>query len=241
MEATQAALLADPSSPHSSTLSRHLGIRPCSSRRHARSRRRHERGAGEAVPRRGSRRADRGGGRRPRRRSRGARELCRRMQDPVYRLALRFTGHPTDAEDAAQSHGAPRHRASRASSAGPASPTWATRLRSASCCGPGVAPPRCRLPDPSRSRRSWTGIAPTAAVGSGRRPGGRGGVRRARGRRPALVHVRHAALPFARAAGRLPDGGPARVLRHRRGADLWGEPGGVPAAAWRAPGRRCAS
>jgi RNA polymerase sigma factor (sigma-70 family) len=29
-------------------------------------------------------------------------ELCRRMQDPMYRLALRFTGNPTDAEDAAQ-------------------------------------------------------------------------------------------------------------------------------------------
>lgn len=29
-------------------------------------------------------------------------QLCRRMQDPMYRLALRFTGHPTDAEDAAQ-------------------------------------------------------------------------------------------------------------------------------------------
>lgn len=29
-------------------------------------------------------------------------QLCQRMQDPMYRLALRFTGHPTDAEDAAQ-------------------------------------------------------------------------------------------------------------------------------------------
>lgn len=29
-------------------------------------------------------------------------ELCRRMQGPMYRLALRFTGQPSDAEDAAQ-------------------------------------------------------------------------------------------------------------------------------------------
>lgn len=29
-------------------------------------------------------------------------ELCRRLQGPVYRLALRFTGQPADAEDAAQ-------------------------------------------------------------------------------------------------------------------------------------------
>lgn len=29
-------------------------------------------------------------------------ELCRRIQQPVYRLALRFTGHPVDAQDAAQ-------------------------------------------------------------------------------------------------------------------------------------------
>lgn len=29
-------------------------------------------------------------------------ELCRSVQQPVYRLALRFTGHPADAEDAAQ-------------------------------------------------------------------------------------------------------------------------------------------
>jgi RNA polymerase sigma factor (sigma-70 family) len=28
--------------------------------------------------------------------------LCRAMQEPVYRLALRFCGHPADAEDAAQ-------------------------------------------------------------------------------------------------------------------------------------------
>jgi RNA polymerase sigma factor (sigma-70 family) len=28
--------------------------------------------------------------------------LCRELQHPMYRLALRFTGHPTDAEDAAQ-------------------------------------------------------------------------------------------------------------------------------------------
>jgi RNA polymerase sigma factor (sigma-70 family) len=28
--------------------------------------------------------------------------LCRRMQQPVYRLALRFTGHPVDAQDACQ-------------------------------------------------------------------------------------------------------------------------------------------
>lgn len=29
-------------------------------------------------------------------------ELCRRLQGPMYRLCLRFTGHPADAEDAAQ-------------------------------------------------------------------------------------------------------------------------------------------
>jgi len=29
-------------------------------------------------------------------------QLCRALQHPMYRLALRFTGHPTDAEDAAQ-------------------------------------------------------------------------------------------------------------------------------------------
>lgn len=29
-------------------------------------------------------------------------ELCRRLQGPMYRLALRFTGQPADAEDAAQ-------------------------------------------------------------------------------------------------------------------------------------------
>jgi RNA polymerase sigma factor (sigma-70 family) len=29
-------------------------------------------------------------------------ELCRRIQQPMYRLALRYTGNPTDAEDAAQ-------------------------------------------------------------------------------------------------------------------------------------------
>lgn len=29
-------------------------------------------------------------------------QVCRRLQDPMYRLALRFTGNPTDAEDAAQ-------------------------------------------------------------------------------------------------------------------------------------------
>jgi len=29
-------------------------------------------------------------------------ELCRRLQQPVYRIALRFTGHPEDAKDAAQ-------------------------------------------------------------------------------------------------------------------------------------------
>jgi len=29
-------------------------------------------------------------------------DLCRRLQQPVYRLALRFTGHPIDAQDAAQ-------------------------------------------------------------------------------------------------------------------------------------------
>lgn len=29
-------------------------------------------------------------------------ELCRRLEQPVYRLALRFTGHPADAQDAAQ-------------------------------------------------------------------------------------------------------------------------------------------
>ena len=28
--------------------------------------------------------------------------LCRAMQHPMYRLALRFSGHPADAEDAAQ-------------------------------------------------------------------------------------------------------------------------------------------
>ena len=29
-------------------------------------------------------------------------QLCRRLQGPMYRLALRFTGQPADAEDAAQ-------------------------------------------------------------------------------------------------------------------------------------------
>jgi RNA polymerase sigma factor (sigma-70 family) len=29
-------------------------------------------------------------------------DLCRQIQQPVYRLALRFTGHPVDAQDAAQ-------------------------------------------------------------------------------------------------------------------------------------------
>jgi RNA polymerase sigma factor (sigma-70 family) len=29
-------------------------------------------------------------------------QVCRRLQDPIYRLALRFTGHPADAQDAAQ-------------------------------------------------------------------------------------------------------------------------------------------
>jgi RNA polymerase sigma factor (sigma-70 family) len=34
--------------------------------------------------------------------ARSLEELCRRLQHPMYRLALRYSGNPTDAEDAAQ-------------------------------------------------------------------------------------------------------------------------------------------
>jgi Sigma-70 region 2 len=97
-------------------------------------------------------------------------ELCRAVQQPMYRLALRFCGNPADAEDAAQEvlirlvtnlgsfEGRSRFT------------TWAyTEWRCANCCAPPVVGPRRLSPGPRPSRRSSTATSPIPLTS--RRPG----------------------------------------------------------------------
>ena len=147
----------------------------------------------------------------------------------MYRLALRFLGHPEDAQDACQeilirivTHLGSFEGRSKFT-------TWAYTVatRSLLRTRSGSSSPRCRAP--SSSRRSWTRAwATSTRHGGGRVPAAlRGG--------PDQLHLRDAAVPPPAAAGRVPARRCHRAHRRRGRRDPRVQPRGVPAAGVAGP------